>query len=64
MRVTVETEFDAAADVIIQTVLMDNIAGDALNEMSRHIFHMQDAGVREALVSMGWTPPPEPPVPA
>ena len=44
--------------MIEQTTLCDTRGdGSVVEEMSRQVVKMQESGIEEALVEMGWTPP-------
>jgi hypothetical protein len=51
--VDVETSFDARSGIISTKV----------GEFHAAVLRTQDKQIREALIAMGWTPPPDPPKP-
>lgn len=57
MKLKVETQFNK--DFITQRV---DIASDScfpVNTISREVVHLKEQGIRDALIRLGWTPPPE-----
>ena len=56
MEYTVETKFNK--EMIKQsTVLMDD--GKIISSMASNIVRLEEQGVRDALIKLGWTPPKE-----
>ena len=56
MEYTVETKFNK--ELIRQsTVLMDD--GEIISTMAGNIIRLEEQGVRDALIKLGWTPPTE-----
>ena len=54
MKYTVETQFNK--EMIKQsTVLMDD--GKIISSMASNIVRLEEQGVRDALIKLGWTPP-------
>lgn len=54
MEYTVETKFNK--ELIRQsTVLMDD--GKIISEMASNVIRLEEQGVRDALIKLGWTPP-------
>lgn len=41
-----------------KTEMVDSMT-DIRNELSRKIINLEDQGIKEALISLGWTPPKE-----
>ena len=61
MKFVVHTEIDKRNHIIKQSV---NCVGDAsFQDLRQHIstqvFRLQEKQLREALIRMGWTPPPD-----
>ena len=52
----VETTYDPEEESIIQKITNDYSA-----KMVKYVMKLRDQQVREALVRLGWTPPPDPP---
>jgi hypothetical protein len=47
---------------MIESIIEDRAAPTRdLREVSRKVIRLQDEGVRQALIALGWTPPPENP---
>ena len=54
MKYTVETQFNK--ELIKQsTVLMDD--GKIISTMASRVVRLEEQGVRDALIKLGWTPP-------
>lgn len=56
MKYTVETMFNK--EMIKQSTILEDGEG-AVSSIANNIIHLQEAGVREALINLGWTPPKE-----
>lgn len=41
------------------TLTMHTHAGRTISDMSRELYRLKEDCIREALISLGWTPPPE-----
>lgn len=52
--VTVTTQFDH--DILIQSV---NIGQDLVERIAFDVVKLKEQGIRDALIAMGWTPPPD-----
>ena len=55
-KVTVEVETNFNPDLIESTVFMKKPFND-MHEIMKHIVRLQDEGIKEALLKLGWTPP-------
>jgi hypothetical protein len=56
MEYTVETKFNK--ETIKQgTILMDD--GKTISTIASNIIRLEEQGVRDALIKLGWTPPTE-----
>ena len=49
---------DVTPDGLITQVLVSQ-HGDIMTVISRTVMDLQEAGIREALIKLGWTPPKE-----
>lgn len=54
-KINVTTRFDA--NIIEQSVWSEGRPDDIRQEMFRNIVRLQDQGIRDALIALGWTPP-------
>lgn len=55
--IRVDTRFNA--ERIEQELVCTDQAGDPMHRISLQVIQLQDQGIREALIKMGWTPPPD-----
>ena len=53
MKYLVNTNFNE--ELISQEVLME--AAGIRESITRQVIHLQEEGIREALIKLGWTPP-------
>lgn len=56
MEIHVKTSF--TADGIIATQVLDDRDRDIRLNIATQVINTRDAQVREALIKLGWTPPP------
>ena len=43
----------------IDIIEQSTVVGDSIHQTARQIIHLQEDGVREALIALRWTPPKE-----
>ncbi len=39
--------------------ILQSVEDDVLGKICEQILNLQEEGIRQALINMGWTPPPE-----
>ena len=54
MKINVSTGFNK--DIIEQSILSDD-NNDLIKSFTKRIIHLQEQGVIDALIALGWTPP-------
>lgn len=60
LRYIISTRVDISTSLIVQELSFSS-SGDVLSMrdmVTRWVINAQDAGVRESLIRLGWTPPP------
>lgn len=55
MNYLIKTTADPAGQIVQETFLES--LGDLRQTISRNVMDLQDAGIRAALIKLGWTPP-------
>ncbi|MNL82696.1 hypothetical protein D3C87_2101350 [compost metagenome] len=60
LRYQVETKVCMDTSLIVQDVFLDDGMRDSkLETLYTNVLRLQDEGIRDALIKLGWTPPPE-----
>ena len=63
LKYQVETKVDLSNDLIVQDVLVNDLwdREGKMKVLYTNVLRMQDEGIRDALIKLGWTPPPDKP---
>ncbi len=56
MKINVETKFNQDR---IEQILTETTPLDVTHEIARYAVNLREKGIRDALIKLGWTPPPE-----
>lgn len=61
MKLTYTLNTDTVGDMIVQSLFLEGPMTKKTEEISRWCMDTRERTTREALIKLGWTPPPEKP---